>query len=1076
MTFAQLILRNLQFHARSHMGVFLGATVGSAILIGALAIGDSVRESLRQMALSRIGRVESALTTGDRFVRDKLGNELGADGAAVLQLTGNVTAIESSTRANKVQILGVTDAFWRLAIRKPSISLNDETVALNSQLADHLKLKVGDSVLVRVQKPSLLSREMPITPQEDTSVTLRMSVGAIVSDDEFGRFSLNANQTPPLNVFVDLRLLQAKTELPGKANLLLATSHVDHASNALHRSWSLEDAELKLQTLPDKTMELSSPRIFLDQSIVRNAEDLNSAGKPILTYFVNELRNGDHTTPYSMVTAAAAPYVPADMQDDQIVLTSWLAEDLKLKMGDEIAIRYFVLGESQRLEEHTNRFRVHSIVPLEGRYADRTLMPDFPGIAKAERTDNWDAGFPIDFKSIRPKDEKYWHDFRGTPKAYVTIGAGKRMWANRFGELTAIRFESAGNMPSARLIEKVSPTSLGISFYPARQQALASAKGSQDFGQLFLGFSFFLITAALILIGLLFHFALEQRVLETGTLLALGFRAKQIRRILLLEGAVVALAGGIIGSFVGVFYARAMLHGLTTIWRDAVGTSSLMFAVTPMTMLIGLFASVVISTITIFIVLRKQAKRTARELLSGVTELVSTKQGCWPVAEWVTAVSGVSAVGLLIWAVAAKRMADAESFFSAGSLLLIAAIAAIAWSLKRLLRSEAGAALTLTALGLRGATRRRKRSVATVALLASGAFLIAAVSAFHLESGREEAKQTSGTGGFALIGETAFPVVQNLSEKAGREFFGLDDKALQDVSFVSVRVREGDDASCLNLNQVHQPRLLGVRAGLLLNRFSFTDGVTTWSSLTNALQNGDVPAIGDAASIQWALHKKVGDAIEYTDEHGNKFKVRIVASLANSIFQGSLIIDEREFIRRFPNQSGYRMFLIDAPSNSTRGLSQTLSRAFRDVGLELTPASDRLTQFNAVQNTYLSTFQVLGGLGLLLGTVGLGVVVLRNVLERRGELALLSALGFRKAALRWLVLSEHAALLFAGLSVGIVAAVAAILPNLLSADRGVPMSSLSLILISIFIAGLLCTFLATRFALRGKLLKSLRNE
>ena len=90
----------------------------------------------------------------------------------------------------------------------------------------------------------------------------------------------------------------------------------------------------------------------------------------------------------------------------------------------------------------------------------------------------------------------------------------------------------------------------------------------------------------------------------------------------------------------------------------------------------------------------------------------------------------------------------------------------------------------------------------------------------------------------------------------------------------------------------------------------------------------------------------------------------------------------------------------------------------QDAGLELTPAAERLNAFNAVQNTYLSTFQVLGGLGLLLGSAGLGVVVLRNVQERRGELGLLLAVGFRRRALHWLVLSEHGALLGPGLGVG----------------------------------------------------------
>src|ERR1700749_4672593 len=108
-----------------------------------------------------------------------------------------------------------------------------------------------------------------------------------------------------------------------------------------------------------------------------------------------------------------------------------------------------------------------------------------------------------------------------------------------------------------------------------------------------------------------------------------------------------------------------------------------------------------------------------------------------------------------------------------------------------------------------------------------------------------------------------------------------------------------------------------------------------------------------------------------------------------------------------------------------------LTRAFQNYGLELTPTTRRLDAFNAVQNTYLSTFQVLGGLGLLLGSAGLGVVVLRNVQERRGELALLLAIGFRKRALQWLVLSEHGALLGLGLAVGIIAAVIGVLPALI---------------------------------------------
>src|SRR5439155_16556240 len=199
------------------------------------------------------------------------------------------------------------------------------------------------------------------------------------------------------------------------------------------------------------------------------------------------------------------------------------------------------------LIERTNRFRIRAIIPLEGLYADRTLMPDFPGLAKAESTHDWDAGFPLVHK-IRDQDEASWKQYRGTPKAFITLPVGQKLWANRFGDLTSIRWRVTDGTAQAdfrraihdRLLENLEPTEVGLRFEPVRAQALAAANQSQDFGGLFLGFSFFLIVAALLLMALLFQFGIEQRATEIGTLLALGFTPKQVRRLLLLEGGTLA--------------------------------------------------------------------------------------------------------------------------------------------------------------------------------------------------------------------------------------------------------------------------------------------------------------------------------------------------------------------------------------------------------------------------------------------------------------------------------------------------------------------------------------------------------
>src|SRR5258706_8887248 len=102
MTLWTLVWRSLRFHARAHLGVVLGAVVGSAALVGALVVGDSVRGSLREMALARLGNVDVALSGGDRFFRDDL--ELApAQSAPVLQVSGSAALPDGSARANRVQ-------------------------------------------------------------------------------------------------------------------------------------------------------------------------------------------------------------------------------------------------------------------------------------------------------------------------------------------------------------------------------------------------------------------------------------------------------------------------------------------------------------------------------------------------------------------------------------------------------------------------------------------------------------------------------------------------------------------------------------------------------------------------------------------------------------------------------------------------------------------------------------------------------------------------------------------------------------------------------------------------------------
>ena len=1107
MRLLELAKKSLGFYWRTNLGVLLAVMTSTAILTGALVVGDSVRHSLAMMLTARLGRTQLALVADNRFfsagLADKLAQELNTIVAPVLHLRGIVANSDGTKRANKIEVLGVDDRFFSVgAGRNPFGDDFSEGIVLNEPLAARLAVAAGDEVVLRIAQPSLMSRDIPITPDSDLSIAFRFVVKEIAGGAEFGSFSLKANQIPSLNAYVPMQWLQEKLDRTAQANILLVAGDtkesitVERANEAIRKCWQLADAGLELRRLEQQeVLELRSRRIFIDESLAKAAINAADNAVGILTYFVNELRSGDRTTPYSMVTAmghSQSPngIIPLDMQDDEILINQWLAEDLGAKKGDSVELTYFVISPMRKLIEQTRRFHIRQILSMEGLAVDPELMPDFPGLADADNCRDWDTGIPIDLDKIRKVDEDYWDKFRGTPKAFVTLKAGQAMWANRYGNLTAVRYSLRGESKeniAGKILGVVEPASVGLYFQPVRARGIKAGDEATDFGQLFLGLSTFLIAAALVLMGLLFVFGVENRSEQVGMLLAVGFGPKLVRRLLLIEGSLLALLGAISGTAAGLLYTRAMIYGLATVWRAAVSGSTIYFRAKTSTLFVGASAGVVICLIAIWLTLRKQVSRPARELLVGdlkwqffTTAKVSKR---W-FGLWVAVIAAVAAVVLLILMAAAEGTAAAGAFFAAGALLLIAGLGLTQFLLRMLTGSWRKPMTSLAGLGLRNATRRCGRSLAVVGLLACGIFLVVAVGANRQNPLADAHRRDSGTGGFAIFGESAIAVLHDLNTRTGRQSMGLGDSRLEDFKVVQLRVHEGDDASCLNLNRAQTPSLLGVQPEQLKLRgsFTFTDTIQgptnqdAWDLLNVDHGEDVVPAIGDYATIVWALGKSVGETIEYTDEKGRTFQLRIVGMLKNSILQGSLLIAEDEFVRCFPSEDGYRMFLVDASAEKADKVIGILSAGLTDFGLALTPAPARLAQFNAVENTYLSIFQLLGGLGLILGSLGLGLVVLRNVLDRRGELAMLRAVGFDKVALKRMVFYEHGALCLCGLACGVIAALVAVGPALSSPAAQVPYLSLAMIILAIGISGVVWIWMATAFALSGRLLEALRNE
>ena len=273
------------------------------------------------------------------------------------------------------------------------------------------------------------------------------------------------------------------------------------------------------------------------------------------------------------------------------------------------------------------------------------------------------------------------------------------------------------------------------------------------------------------------------------------------------------------------------------------------------------------------------------------------------------------------------------------------------------------------------------------------------------------------------------------------------------------RLRPGDDASCLNLYQPRNPRILGASDKFIgSNRFVFQQSLAVspeeranpWLLLNRQMDDGTIPVIADANSINYVLHLKLGDELVLDD---GAIRLRVVAALADSVFQSELLMSEKNFVRLFPSQQGYRFFLIDAPEKDSQAVAVALEDRLSDFGFDVVSTSDRLANFHRVENTYLSTFQMLGGLGLLLGTLGMAAVLLRNMLERRRELALLRAVGYNASHFTIMVVAENALLLFLGLATGALCAMLAIAPVFFERGGRLPNISLGLFLIAVLLSG-----------------------
>jgi len=1128
-----LIRKSLEHYWKSNVAVVLGIATAVAVLAGALLVGDSVRASLRNLVLNQFGETDDVITSSTYVFTEKLNSEMTSrpefqkaysDACPLLTFEGVLTHAETNRRSGGVQVYGIDERFLQFHGIGGTTLPSGNQVIVSKALINELGLKPDDPVILRIEKPSAIPTESLHGRKENAGVTLRSNILNVPDSQNsirsfaLSEFSLRPQQSGVKSLFIPLGRLQRSLEQDGKVNALLlkrkdrdekSGDALNAARKTLTEVFSLADLGLRARPLESHdAIVLESDSAVINDAISARSQEtglrLGLRPSGVMTYLANAISSGQRSVPYSLVTAID----PADYSrlkgsgpetSTPVLINEWTARELGATKGSPLKLEYYIWKDNGELVTSQADFIVDGIVPMIGAALDRDYAPDYPGITEAASLADWDPPFPIDLSRVRPVDETYWHTYKTTPKAYIPLADGQRLWQSRFGKLTSMRFYSnPGTNPteiatnfSSQLKSSLDPLAAGFTITALRERALSASGGATDFGEYFSYFSFFIVVAALLLAALFFRLGVEQRIREIGLLRSIGFGLRAVQKLFLGEGALLALLGAILGIAGAIGYAALMMLGLRTWWLGAVGTTSLRLEVRPVTLLIGAVAAIVASLICLILTLRTVSRKAPRSLLTGAALMAGStsleRQGWRAKIGFLIYAFCASGAALFIVGALTGSFGQTAAFFIAGVLLLIGVVRF--WYDR--MRSDKQATIassgfwSIVRLGFRNAAARPGRSALCIALIASATFIISAVDAFHRDGSALLHDKRSGTGGYSLVGESLLPIVNDPQTESGRDALNLSgDQLINQINIERFRLRPGDDSSCLNLFQPTNPRILGARDGFIKsNRFSFASSLAEtneergnpWTLLDHDWADGAVPAIGDANSLAYVLHLKPGEELLIPDGTANPPRLRIVGALSDSLLQGELIISEKNFLRLFPGIQGYRYFLIDVPEGKAGEALTALEDKLSDYGFDATATEERLAGYHRVENTYLSTFQTLGALGLLLGTIGLAAVLARNVLERQREMALLRAVGYRNGDFVTMIVAENALMLVLGAVSGLVCSLIAIAPALWQRGGGVPLRTIALPLLVIAV-GLIASSVALRIARATPLLSALKTE
>jgi putative ABC transport system permease protein len=1082
----KIVIKSVRFYKKPVVYQILIVALLSAVITGSLLTGSSVRNSLKKSASEHLGNTGILISSGNRYFNRSIVTELkettGLNCAGLLEIQGFCQNLTTQEELSNIHIYAVADDFFSFQ-GKDSIKINSGEAAVNEKIASSLGLKSGDDLIISFKELSEIPGDAPFAPGKEVGRSIVLKTGAVLTANESGNFSLSINQTVPGNIFVNISEIARNKDSHQKINRLLIQNkngiNTDDVYKILSKLLKPTDIGISLIHIT-KTggIELRSERIFIESQLIDEIKKSIPSAAPVITYLGNRFSHGSASAPYSFISGLPQS-VYHDIPDrDGIIINKWLADDLSATTGDSIAISWYTPDSLNKLIEKNARFCIKRIVEMSGIWGDSLLMPAFPGISGSESCSDWDAGVPVKLNEIRKKDEAYWNQYRGTPKAFINYEKGIELWGNNFGPATAVRFSDDITEPEIynKLSGHLDPAKNGFVITNIFEESVRAASESVDFSTLFLSLGFFLILASFVLLSFAVSTYLDSKYNQIRTYFALGFRTTFIEKLFLTESGLISIMGCLAGSVAGYLVSLLIIRLLNTVWQGAVQTDALsaFFSVTPI--LTGFLTTTFIVFIFIAVKIKKHLRSLNRE---------RKVQHTYRSRRLNLVFLGILLFITVLLFVLSFFLKNQEIMlcFVSGSVFLVFMI--VLWR-QYIISPSAITPVKSNSTGkLSGLyfAYYPAHAITPVLFIAAGIFAVFITGANRMSFDSSHQKPSGGTGGFTLWCESSIPVRSDLTTISGKAAEGLDDEQLSGIQIMQLKKFAGNDASCLNLNHVTVPPLLGADAGQFISRgsFSFAKAVkmpgidNPWQLLNLPPSKNTIYGVADQTVLEWGLGIKSGDTLIMRSESGQRLNIRIAGGLKSSVFQGYVLIGMENFRKYFPSVSGSNVMLIHGDNNLTDVYAGILNERLAGYGISVERTNNRLAAFYEVTNTYLSVFGVFGALGMITGIAGLGFVLLRNYNSRKREFALMMATGFKIKKIRNLIFSEQMLILAAGVLSGVLPAILATYPSLKN-NQDVPWIFLLSTVGLIFLTGTIVLLLSLSSIRDNSLIASLRKE